>query len=180
LFALDVCAADPESTLGRHAAVIAAVRPATAAHLARLTADAEDALASLPRGFGHGDFWAGNLLQVDGRLSAVVDWEAAGPGRLPLIDLLHLLVTAERVLSPEEWGSTLVAKLVHGDAITRGEIGRYLGGLGLELSDRQLAALVVAYWLDHTAGQLSLYETIAQNETWLRRNVDDVLQALRD
>ncbi|MBN1529452.1 MAG: aminoglycoside phosphotransferase family protein, partial [Thermoleophilaceae bacterium] len=54
--------------------------------------DAE--LASVPRGFGHGDFFAENLLVSDGRLTGVVDWDSAGPGRLPLLDVLHLVLTS--------------------------------------------------------------------------------------
>jgi aminoglycoside phosphotransferase (APT) family kinase protein len=43
-----------------------------------LAARLELELAGLPRGFGQGDFWGGNLLSDSGRLVGVVDWAAAG------------------------------------------------------------------------------------------------------
>ena len=43
---------------------------------ARLDSELED----VPRGFGHGDFFAENLLVGGGRLAGVVDWDRGGPG----------------------------------------------------------------------------------------------------
>ena len=40
-------------------------------------------LADVPRGFAHADFFHGNLLVEGGRLAGVIDWDGAGPGRLP-------------------------------------------------------------------------------------------------
>ncbi len=46
-----------------------------------------------PRTWVHGDFWCGNLLTADGRVSGVVDWEAASPDGEPLRDLVRFAIT---------------------------------------------------------------------------------------
>jgi aminoglycoside phosphotransferase (APT) family kinase protein len=42
-----------------------------------------------PRTAVHGDFWVGNILVSDGRVSGVVDWEAAATSGEPLRDLVR-------------------------------------------------------------------------------------------
>ena len=42
----------------------------------------------------------------------MVDWDAAGPGRLPLIDLLHLRHMNEHRPADLDWGPTLVEHLL--------------------------------------------------------------------
>jgi hypothetical protein len=167
------------SSLADHAVVLSAVRPSQSACVTRLAVDADSVLAALPRGFAHGDFWAGNLLHEHGHLSGVVDWESAGAGRLPLLDLFHLLVTSERALAPEEWGSAVLGKFMPFVRSAPSPLtARYLQALGLTVTSRELEALLVAYWLEHTAGQLSQYEAIAQDEAWLANNVDAVAHRL--
>ncbi len=46
-----------------------------------------------PRTWVHGDFWCGNILMADGRISGVVDWEAASPEGEPLRDLVRFAIT---------------------------------------------------------------------------------------
>jgi aminoglycoside phosphotransferase (APT) family kinase protein len=48
----------------------------------------------------HGDFWAGNLLWLDGRLDAVIDWEDAGLGD-PLADLAIARLDIATIFGPE-------------------------------------------------------------------------------
>jgi aminoglycoside phosphotransferase (APT) family kinase protein len=42
-----------------------------------------------PRTFIHGDFWAGNILVSNGRVTGVVDWEAATVSGEPIRDLVR-------------------------------------------------------------------------------------------
>ena len=109
----------------------------------------EEVLAGVPRGFNHGDFWSGNLLVENGRLSGVVDWPSAGPGRLPLLDLFQLRVQQVR----EETGA-LFASVVSRHLLPQLRAGghqldlAYCRRLGLELGPHELVSLGGAYWLD--------------------------------
>ena len=101
------------SSLAGAGEVVARVCGAADAAAVRETAARLDAeLAGLPRGFGHGDFFAGNLLVDGGRLAGVVDWDGAGPGRLPLLDLLHLLVTSRWRGADLAWGPAIIGDLL--------------------------------------------------------------------
>lgn len=46
-----------------------------------------------PRTVVHGDFWPGNLLFAHGRVSGVVDWEAACAYGSPLQDVAHFVIS---------------------------------------------------------------------------------------
>ena len=65
-------------------------------------------LADVPRGFAHADFFHGNLLVESGRLAGVIDWDGAGPGRCPLLRLLHLRFGAEPTPLADQWGRTVI------------------------------------------------------------------------
>jgi Phosphotransferase enzyme family len=139
----------------------------------------EARLADLPRGFAHGDFFPGNLLVEDSRLVGVVDWDASGPGRLPLLDLLHLRHMSDRRPSDLDWGPTLVEHLLPwaqrgSDAATR----EYCRRVGVEPLPDTLVALVAAYWLDRLAYQLATYADRAARRRWIERNVAFVLRTL--
>lgn len=162
------------------AEIVGDVCSTTGANRVRVLAlSVADAVADLPRGFAHGDFFHGNLLvRPDGSLSAVLDWDAAGPGRLPLLDLLHFRHLSEYSASDLDWGPTLVSSLLpsirNGDQIVR----EYCRRVGIELCRRELTALVSAYWLDRVAYQLTSFADRAQQPLWLARNVEFVLDRL--
>ena len=167
-------------SLREDAESIAALRPsAQRAALVALGSRLDSALANVPRGFGHGDFFLGNLLTEDDRLSGVVDWDAGGPGRLPLLDLIHLQHLAQYSLADEDWGPSLVSQLFPwarsgGDEVVRG----YCSRIGFELRPGMLESLAVAYWLDRVAYTLRTHRQRRTEPRWLARNVDDVLEAV--
>jgi aminoglycoside phosphotransferase (APT) family kinase protein len=167
--------------LSRSAHVVAAECPAeTRRALDEIAARLDRELAALPRGFAHGDFWSGNVLAEDGRLRGVVDWSAAGPGRLPLLDLLHLQISAVRERSGLRLGPALLryaADQLPGDDV----ISAYCERLGLTLAGRELRGLLAAYWLEALARELLDNGRGPQqlvDATWLDENVDLVLNAL--
>ena len=138
-------------------------------------------VVDLPRGFAHGDFFRGNLLVDGGRLAGVVDWDAAGPGRLPFLDLLHLRHMSKHRPPDRDWGLTVVRGLLPwaragGDELTRGFCRR----LGVQPSPALLEALAVAYWLERLGYQLSTYADRTERPVWLERNVDEVLRAIAE
>jgi hypothetical protein len=153
-------------------------RPESTSPLRELTAALERRLEDVPRCFAHGDFFAGNLLANDGRLTGVVDWDAAGPGRLPLVDLLHLQLTRSGAFSDADWGRALLERLLPpartgGDQPTR----RYCQELGLDTAPRLLEALVFAYWLDHVSYQLRAHPVRRSQPGWIEGNVELVLRS---
>jgi ubiquinone/menaquinone biosynthesis C-methylase UbiE/aminoglycoside phosphotransferase (APT) family kinase protein len=44
----------------------------------------------------HGDFWTENILEQNGKITAVLDWDRFDPRGLPYLDLFHLLTKHER------------------------------------------------------------------------------------
>jgi aminoglycoside phosphotransferase (APT) family kinase protein len=150
------------------------------AMLGALGSHLERALAAVPRVFAHGDFWSGNLLIEEGRLSGVVDWDHGGAGRLPLLDLLQLRLNMIRATTHQFLGPALVEHLLPwasagGDEQSRG----YASRLGIEVSASRLEAFVIAYWLDRVAHELGSYADRTERPVWMRQNVDFVLEAIR-
>jgi aminoglycoside phosphotransferase (APT) family kinase protein len=85
--------------------------------------DARLSAATAPRAVVHGDFWFGNVLLHDGRLSGVVDWESAEVSGEPVCDLARFAlsyalyldrrtrrgraVAGHRGLRADRWGSAV-------------------------------------------------------------------------
>jgi hypothetical protein len=152
--------------------------PGNAEVLRALGRQLDHSLAAVARGFAHGDFFAGNLLVEDGRLTGVLDWDAGGTGRMPALDLLHLQLTSERYGSDDDWGRAVVERLLPsarggGDPLLR----RYCSELGLEAEPRLLEALVFAYWLEYAAYQLRTHLDRRRQPGWIAGNVDLVARA---
>lgn len=132
----------------------------------------DEELSGLERGFGHGDFFAGNMLAEGNRLTGVLDWDAAGPGRLPVVDLLHLQLTRAPYGSDDDWGRAVIGRLLPsarsgGDRLVR----RYNAELGLDADPRLLEALVFAYWLEYAAYQLRAHPDRRSSPAWIEGNV---------
>ena len=162
------------------ARVAARCGSAEAVALERLGARVAEATARLARGFGHGDFWRENLLAEGARLTGVVDWASAGPGRLPLVDLLHLTTDAVRERRRGHLGPAIVDYLLPWARAGGDELARsYCRRVGFDPEPATLEALAIAYWLDFTAGQLALFSDRAE-PMWIRQNVELVLAAVRD
>jgi aminoglycoside phosphotransferase (APT) family kinase protein len=171
---------EPEGSLSASAGVIAARCAADTAEAVRLLGSRLDSqLADVPRGFGHGDFWTGNLLTDERGLSGVVDWHDAGPGRLPLIDLLHLRLSTIFQRRRQYLGDALVEHLLPWARAGGDEVARsYCRRIGLEIDPARLEALVAAYWITRTAQELGLYEDRVERPLWMRHNVEAVVPAL--
>jgi aminoglycoside phosphotransferase (APT) family kinase protein len=173
------CADGPRTTLREQFATVEpAAHAGEAAVLQALADRLEAALADLPRGFGHGDFFHGNLLTAHNRLVGVVDWDAGGPGRLPLLDLLHLR-HATQALPDLGWGPKLIQKLLPwarggGDSVAQS----YCERLGFRVDGHRLEALVLAYWLDRVSYHLRSYPFRWAQPHWLEHNVSFVLRAI--
>jgi phosphotransferase family enzyme len=152
--------------------------PETAEALRSLADELERSLAGVDRGFAHGDFFAGNLLAEDDRLTGVLDWDGGGPGRVPALDLLHLQLTRHPYGSDDNWGRAVVERLLPsaragGDALLR----RYCAELGIDPDPHLLEALVFAYWLEYVAYQLRTHLDRRSQPEWIEGNVELVARA---
>jgi Phosphotransferase enzyme family len=168
-----------ERSITANADVVAGVcTKERASEVRGLAARLEQVLADLPRGFAHGDFWGGNLLVDTGRLVGVVDWAGGGPGRLPLLDLLHLHVSASRWTRNVELGPTVVDEfLPWAQAGADVTVQAYSQGLGLDFPRPALESLVLAYWLDRVAYEIRTFRHRAE-PAWVQQNVVEVLAAI--
>jgi aminoglycoside phosphotransferase (APT) family kinase protein len=149
--------------------------------LASLADRAECRLAGFPRGFGHGDFFRGNLLIEGGRLVGVIDWDTATADSLPFLDLFHLRVFSEHRPADHRWGGVVTEYLLAraqsgGDEVMR-EYGRRIG---VRASPGELEALVIAYWLDRLAYQLATVADRLVRERWLSENVHRAVRVLSE
>jgi hypothetical protein len=100
LAAFQRATAGPSGPIEMDAGVNAALRarfaadPALFELLGRLGAiHARLRMTRTPRTAVHGDFWFGNLLFADGKVSGVVDWEAAASAGEPVRDLARFALT---------------------------------------------------------------------------------------
>ena len=153
--------------------------PAEAGVIVSLGERLETMLGYLPRGFAHGDFFRGNLLAENGRLVGVVDWDASGAGRLPLLDYLHLRHMNAQRPADLDWGPTLVEHLLPWARGGADEPAReYCRRVGVEPHADRLEGLVATYWLERVAYQLSSYADRTVRPRWLERNVTLVLRTL--
>ena len=169
----------PQGSLVQAAGVVASVcDPKRGRELLDFAERLETGLADLPRGFGHGDFWSGNLLTDGGRLVGVVDWAAAGRDRLPLVDLIHLGLSQHRWATNEALGRPLVEEMLPWARRGGGEHARYYcRQLGFEPRPERLEALVIAYWIDRVGHELEAYSD-RREPRWVSLNVEPVLDAL--
>jgi hypothetical protein len=162
------------------AEVVAPFVPTAEAEVLRALAERADvALADVRGGFAHGDFWSGNLLVADGRLTGIVDWEAAGPGRLPLVDFLQHRLNAAWPHHDLEWGLVIAERALPlaragGDEPLRSFAAR----VGVKPDPALLEALVIGYWLDRLAYQLSTYAERRRQPLFLENNALAVVRAL--
>jgi aminoglycoside phosphotransferase (APT) family kinase protein len=154
-----------------------------AARLGAAADHVERVLRDVPRGFSHGDFWTGNVL-VDRhhRLAGVVDWSGATAGSLPILDLLHLAVTATREQTGRTLGDVVVNDYLRPERSgTETVISAHCRAIGLDVRVDERAALVSAYWLQAVAHELvdpDRDPNLARREGWRRANVDVVLDAI--
>jgi aminoglycoside phosphotransferase (APT) family kinase protein len=157
--------------------VAAVCGPEEAAAVRALAARVESELADVPRGFAHGDFFAGNLLATGDGLSGVLDWDAAGPGRLPATDLFHLQLTGSPYGADEDWGRAVLERILP-SARSGGDdaVRRYCRELGFEPDPAVLEPLALAYWLGYAAYQLRTHGHRRHQPSWLERNLSLVLR----
>jgi peptidoglycan/xylan/chitin deacetylase (PgdA/CDA1 family) len=143
----------------------------------------DDQLAGIPCGYAHGDFWHGNLFATEGGLVGVADWEAAGTGRLAVLDLVHFSFTSgwRRRRQATHWGEPLVREFLPSFSASDNHLMHsYLERVDLDITASELTALIAAYWLERVAYQLSTYFERLRLPMWMESNVEYPLRLLLD
>ncbi|HWC28156.1 MAG TPA: aminoglycoside phosphotransferase family protein, partial [Solirubrobacteraceae bacterium] len=147
--------------------------------LQRLADGLAERLAAVPLGWAHGDFWPQNLLVRSQRLTAVIDWDDAAAGRLPLLDLLDLRGVSDpgtRRLTPGPRLERVLLPLARrsGDEPIR----RYCAATGIPAEPELLEALVLGWWLQRVAHDLRDCPDKLARPRWLEDNVAAPLAVL--
>lgn len=133
----------------------------------------------LPPVLVHGDFWLNNLFVQDGRLSGVFDWDTWHPAGLPGTDLLNLVAAETRAVRRHDFGPLVVDEVWRSPDVVDA-LRPYFAARAIPFPDRAgLAAIGVAWWASRLAGSLYRASRPIEDPAWQRRNVDDVLDAIR-
>ena len=170
--------AEPAGVIAANARI--AARPRLRDALRRMDDELCGALAGrrLACGWGHGDYWLGNVLvSAEGEPTGIVDWERAAPRDPALLDTVHLLVTTRTLVRGRELGA-IVCELAAGARWSAHE-ERLLDALRRDLCDEHVPTrqLVLLAWLRHVANNLSKRAAYATHRLWLRNNVVAVLDS---
>jgi aminoglycoside phosphotransferase (APT) family kinase protein len=107
------------------------------------------------RGIVHGDFGTGNILVDDGRISGVIDWEAAYDDGPPVFDAINLLDAVHRHCHPDARIFDTLPALASGEWPVADEVA-FLRGVfdrcGADFAN--LDAFVMLYVIFHVGPQL--------------------------
>jgi hypothetical protein len=152
---------------------ITAALPGHAAHLAGLETRL-GALDSLPAVIGQGDLWTGNLLQRDGLVTGIVDWDAWREDAAPGTDLLQLFATAWRMHLGLPLGAIFGRRPWRHPRFGTALAG-YWRRLGVRPDEAQLDAVGLAWWAREVAGTLTRFPELREDAPWLAANVGPVL-----
>jgi hypothetical protein len=125
-------------------------------------------------GWIHGDFWPGNLLvNVNGAISGIVDWDRAACNELPEHDTLHLAIYTSKLLQRVEPG------VVIRSALENPESPAVLAALGTRQEGASVGVsaeiMLLLYWLRFIAASLAQSAYFATNRSWVAQNIMDVL-----
>jgi len=116
----------------------------------------EDQLGDLtcPMGIVHGDLGTSNILVHEGRISGIIDWEAARSHGPPVLDAINYVESVHRSLAPPDGGTDHLVQLAKAD--WRREdldfLRRVFGHCGADFS--RLEAFVLLYLVFHVGPQL--------------------------
>ena len=96
-----------------------------------------------------------------------------------MLDLLHLLITSRWGGDDVGWGPAITGELLPwarggGDELARD----YCRRVGIEPEPALLERLVIAYWLDRAAAQLSAHAEHSEDREWIEANVVAVARAV--
>lgn len=127
-------------------------------------------------GWIHGDFWPGNLLvDANGAISGIVDWDRAARDELPGHDTIHLFIYTRKLVQGVEPGAVIRSVMRDPESFAPwAALGAYQVGSSVAISAHLMLLL---YWLRFVAASLDQSGYFASNKSWVRQNIVDVLRA---
>ena len=142
-----------------------------------LTSCAKEQLGSraVPRVLNHGDYWRGNILGDDGKITGLVDWPCATFGIPSMGDALHLLVFERsekgRISIVEALMPFIVGKMPENE---KRAVDEYAVAMKIDLDAKTRGAFATLYWLEYLAQRLGRVENrYAANPRWLKKHLSD-------
>lgn len=159
--------------IGRH---LGTADPDLAKLVRSLGAALTDDLAgrTMPLGWVHGDYWAGNIL-LDGAdtVTGIIDWDSATCPAPPAVDLLHLLAHARRRRLGTTYGEAL--SRLHDERGLSATEAAVLATIGASAEPESRRTTLGLTWLMVIDGSLRRYPPIAANRSW----GDDMARGVR-
>lgn len=166
-------AAPPPASLGEGAVALEPlVDRDERRRLALISERADEALAPVPRRWGHGDFHPGNLLVAGDALETVLDWDAASPDILAGLDQIHLLAMARPALRRLSHGARCAGPLR--ELVVAGSDAPLEGALRAAAVPSVPAvreALIDAYWLSRVIRDVRTFPDRAHRPAWIQANL---------
>lgn len=138
--------------------------------LGRVSNVVDTALMNLPGVVMHGDFWSGNLLFDDGRLTGVIDWDSWSEHGVPGLDILHLWAEELRRERGVSYGE-LIEQRFWSDETVSSMVADYFASLSLDWHVETQLLLAAGWWMTAVAGAVRRNPTLGTNATWMARNV---------
>jgi hypothetical protein len=155
----------------------AAVLPRYAKDLRRLADRLRPRLDGIPAVQRHGDLWAGNLLVDRGRLTGIVDWDAAHSCGVPGADLVHLVATDVRRRRRLPLGRAVLELPWRASTFTAAT-AEYWWALDIAPRRALLDLAGVAWWASEIHHTLVRFPQRRTDERWVAENVAAVLGGL--
>ncbi|HEX2105790.1 MAG TPA: hypothetical protein VHF51_19210, partial [Solirubrobacteraceae bacterium] len=155
----------------------AALLPTRSAALRALADRLGPSLAALPGVQRHGDLWTGNLLVHRGRLTGIVDWDAAHPAGVPGADLVQLHGADARRRAHRPLGAAVLARPWRSRAFSAATAA-YWDAVGLAPDPDVLDLAGIAWWATEVHHTLVRLPHRAADAAWVAANVDAVLAGL--
>lgn len=154
----------------------AAVLPRYAADLRRLADRLRSRLDGIPAVQRHGDLWAGNLLVDRGRLTGIVDWDAAHSCGVPGADLVQLVATDVRRRRRLPLGRAMLELPWRASTFTAATAA-YWWALDIAPRRALLDVAGIAWWASEIHHTLMRFPQRRSDERWVAENVAAVLGA---
>ncbi len=155
----------------------AAVLPRYAADLRRLADRLRSRLDGIPAVQRHGDLWAGNLLVDRGRLTGIVDWDAAHRSGVPGADLVQLVATDMRRRRRLPLGRAVLERPWRASTFTAATAA-YWRALDIAPRMALLDVAGIAWWASEIHHTLVRFPQRRSDERWMAENVASVLDGL--